>query len=507
MFKPREVFRLLRLMGMAFMLMVPMGAYSQTPQVYDLGLILIPRDLGAISNRYVLPQPSKTVVLIQDMHTNQTAQRNASGILEYLARDHGMQLILVEGDSGDIGVDGLAWQSTRLTRKALADSFVADGFFGGHEHLDLSSDLPIELWGVEDPNLYARNLEHLIRAEALQESIQKELRFVRWKIDSLKETVLDEPLQHVYAVKEHFDDELLSLKQSLLELVWVAEENHFGVQDYSEIKKYIQVQELVEQMDLDLAQTQRKAVLNYLEKNAQPKDLQSIKLALRSYKNKTISRVQFYQVLEDFAGRYNTGAPPHDAFSTYALFLKLNEEIQPRLLIGEFEQFTEDLARFMAKTQNERHWVKYHTQMQRLDRLSRLKWSYRDYQHYKKDIGLLDIRMSMLWVHDFLMPEEQFELSLITAPLLKNQLRRMAEFYDQAYARDVAMVQRSLRKMDDDSHQFAAMILGGFHTDHVTQLLVSQGVQVLVVTPYVEDLVNAERYPLIAQSKKNTASR
>ncbi len=77
---------------------------------------------------------------------------------------------------------------------------------------------------------------------------------------------------------------------------------------------------------------------------------------------------------------------------------------------------------------------------------------------------------------------------------LDASLTQAARFYDVAAARDQEMVRRALAKMDEEHQQVAVLIAGGFHTDHLSQLLAAEHLQVAVITPWVEQATDESRY-------------
>src|SRR5262245_1655554 len=71
----------------------------------EQSLSQLPRELGHLSAptlAFSESNPSSPVIyIIQDAHGNEIAQRNVAAILDILASQHGLRLILVEGGEGD----------------------------------------------------------------------------------------------------------------------------------------------------------------------------------------------------------------------------------------------------------------------------------------------------------------------------------------------------------------------------------------------------------------------
>ena len=82
----------------------------------------IPSDAGFISDQKAAAgaQESPLLVLIQDAHANDRAQRNIAAILDHLAKTEQLRLVLVEGATGDAGVEPLRRLSTASGRTSAA---------------------------------------------------------------------------------------------------------------------------------------------------------------------------------------------------------------------------------------------------------------------------------------------------------------------------------------------------------------------------------------------------
>lgn len=476
-------------------------SYSQAAQSIDPNRFSVPHEFGSVSQRHINEFADGTIVIIQDMHANEQAQRNASQILDYLATQYGLRLILVEGDTGEIGLDGFAGQSTSLTRRAIAESFLSQGIFGAHEYLDVISDKPIDLWGVEDPELYARNVERLIFAERISQALQDDLIFLGKQIDAMKDQVLSPDLLEVYGIRDAYDSRGATFEESIDALLRIGMQYGLPVTDFTEVRRYLELKEAGTGLDIDAAQAQRQQLLEFLEASSTSEDWSTVRQSLMGFREGRLSRESFYHILAALADRYSDAAPPHPDFRQYVRYLKLNEALQPRALLREFEQLIQRLPARIAATQEERDWVRFEEQVSRLLRLSALEWTYEDYKAYLNDPVLLDIEYLLDWLSSRISEEDRFELNLISAMFVYNQLKRMTDFYEMAHQRDVAIAQESARKMQEEETQVAALILGGFHTENVTEILKQMGYQVLIVTPYGQQVEGDARYPFLLRAK------
>ena len=97
----------------------------------------------------------KTLILIQDAHTNTSGQFNLSKTLDILLqKGERLKYIFVEAGLGDNSLSFFRKYGSPEERKKIAGAFLRDGELHGEEYLDLTSDHDFILWGVEDLSLY-----------------------------------------------------------------------------------------------------------------------------------------------------------------------------------------------------------------------------------------------------------------------------------------------------------------------------------------------------------------
>jgi len=116
--------------------------------------------VAEIEDSYKAPSGSgqKTVILIQDAHTNESGQLNIARALDTILRAENIQHVYLEAGTGDASLSDLRDKAPLAHRKAVSLSYLRKGLLQGSEYLDVTSDLDFNLWGVEDPVLYEKAL-------------------------------------------------------------------------------------------------------------------------------------------------------------------------------------------------------------------------------------------------------------------------------------------------------------------------------------------------------------
>ena len=144
--------------------------------------LFVPQDLGYLSDVHEISTPNgpaKLVILIQDAHTNYDAQKHLAKILDRFATDYGIRLVLVEGGVGDVSLSYLRQWGSKDVLQRLAEQYLKTGMISGEEYLDLVSDHPLTLWGIESVDRYEDHFEAFMEVEHVRDAGQGDLTALR----------------------------------------------------------------------------------------------------------------------------------------------------------------------------------------------------------------------------------------------------------------------------------------------------------------------------------------
>lgn len=157
------------LMGVLFLL--PSLQWAFEGSLYGLGLnqplgLTYQAKLLTVPNRYatvvkVHQGGAKTVVAIQDLHCNYEVQRNISGLIDDLVKNHGLKLIMEEGATGTVDTGIIRDFPDQTIKSAVSDYFMRQGRLTGADVFASTSRRPVFLKGLEDERLYDQSLEAL----------------------------------------------------------------------------------------------------------------------------------------------------------------------------------------------------------------------------------------------------------------------------------------------------------------------------------------------------------
>ncbi len=111
------------------------------------------------------------IIHIQDAHSNYSGQMNLANTLDELMTKYKIQNILVEGGSKDNSLTEIKKIAPKSVWQTVAKKFLLEGKIQGEEYLNLISDHPMKILGIEDRPLYFEGLKHYAELEQKREEI------------------------------------------------------------------------------------------------------------------------------------------------------------------------------------------------------------------------------------------------------------------------------------------------------------------------------------------------
>ena len=152
-----------------------------------------PLDFCALKEIHRGPS-DKFIIHIQDAHANLSGQENLAATLDQLMSKYGISLVLSEGGSGDCSLTPLKSVASKETWKRVAKSYLVKGKLKGEEYLNLVSDRPMRIVGLEDMGLYLESVEDYGNLAQNRETLLGKIARVRSALAKLKRKIYPQEL-------------------------------------------------------------------------------------------------------------------------------------------------------------------------------------------------------------------------------------------------------------------------------------------------------------------------
>lgn len=158
-------------------------------------------------------------------------------ILETLIQQEGISLVLVEGGSGNVNLSSLRKAAWRSVRRWVGEEFLRKGKISGEEYLQVASDYPFELIGIEDEALYRANLEVFLRALRRKPEVLRRLSQLESRVRGIQGKLYPAQFRPLEAMRSRWQQGEGDRLQYVLALKDTAEKKGIETSSYPEFKE------------------------------------------------------------------------------------------------------------------------------------------------------------------------------------------------------------------------------------------------------------------------------
>ncbi len=467
--------------------------------------IRIPAQYGTIKETYAaqtIGQDSEhTIIHIQDAHCNYEAQKNMAQLLEYLVKEQGLRLILVEGGSGDVSLSFLRNYADEKARAEVADKYLKEGKISGEEYLDIVSDYPIELYGIDDDALYDAHLAAFGKIDAIKDEGLRDLEGFARIIENLKPFMYSEELRQLEDKKQKYEDKTLALAEYCQYLKGMAQNKGLNLESYPHITAFSEVARLEKEIDFKQAESERNTFIKDLANLLDENRVKELIAKSQDFKAKKLTSQEYYSFLKaigeeklDLANNY----PQLDAYITY---INLSKDINAPDLIKEISSIEGKIKEACFVNAEQRRLDEVFQSVQILTRILNLELTPEDYAYFQANKQNFS---TASWVGFLTENCQKYNLPMqpSASSIIDGNLEQFAGFYQLGLEREKAFINNTVNKMNDSGQKLVVLITGGFHTPGVTRMLKEKGYSYMVVAPVIIQKSDSSIYFSVLRGEK-----
>lgn len=447
------------------------------------------------------------VIYIQESHVNYEGQKHLAGILERLINEQGLKLILVEGGQGDVSLRYLRGYGPPENRKEVAETYLTSGLISGEEYLDIVSDYPLTIWGVERKDLHERHVEAFLKAQAFREPIKPILASVREAVDALAPKMLDPALMALDAQAQAFRREELSLGDYVTALVDTSARHQVSLEPFPAVRALFSALTLERQLQSDQVSPEQHALIRQLSPRIGRPALEALVASAEGVKAGTISRAAFYRQLGRLAADAGISLDAYPHLSRYMRSVQHASEVSTPSLAHELKAMAGQLRQALAVTAESQALITIMEQVDLLKRLVDLQLSPDEEAQARAlpidTLGATWTRILNERLSAHGLPPRSFE----GVDQLPAAFAALRQFYEVAVAREEAIIDNTLAKLQQSQERVAVLITGGFHTPRITQRLREGGLRVAVMVPRISQPTDDQLYQAVLKYKHGRGSR
>ncbi len=446
------------------------------------------------------------IIHIQDAHTNYEAQKNIAKILDHLVQRYRLKLILVEGGSGDLSLAYLREYGPPANRRQVGEKYLKAGIISAEEYLEIISDHPLILWGVEARGLYDQNVDAFLQAEELRASVEPALADARRAADALRSTLSSPDLLALEDQAAAYAERTLSLTEYVKALADLAAQRQVDLKGYPNVGRFAEVLKLETTIQLPRVQQEQQRLIGALSGSTPEAELERLVDEADGLREGRVKPPVFYATLERLAAaaRVDLTAYPH--LSAYLRYLKLSQRVAPTLLSAEIEQLAGELRRSLADTPEAKQLATLLEELDLIEKLLDLRLTPQEYQRLATRAADKMVSRWERFLTDQLRQQGLPVPAFTGLAALGTTLPSLQTFYEVAQNRDEALITNAIAKLTHSGEPLAVLITGGFHSARITKMLRERGVGTVVLTPKVSSPTNERLYRAVLKYKSGRGS-
>ncbi|MFT7637016.1 MAG: hypothetical protein ACI9Y8_000785 [Candidatus Omnitrophota bacterium] len=438
----------------------------------------------------------KTIVLIQDAHTNQSGQLNIAKTITHIMNKDPMRFVFTEAASGDHSLHNLQEFASQSKRQKVGLDYLRKGYLHGTAYASLVGEHNFTLWGVEDMQLYIDSVR--IYEQVTQER-QRALGYLSQldrTIKSLKSQIYNEDLQSLDRARQAYQSEMMSLTEYFEVLKQFAAGEYVDLSGLPHLRFLDELKELELQIDFKKANQEQALAIKALSQEDQIY-LNTLIHNQKYTPSKLIIKTEnsakgFYALLAEKLDKRQNEYP--ELFK-YLHYLERSKNMNAKALLDEYAILEQMAFDALAQTQDELLMVLFAKRIESLRNLLNLRITPKAYAELDSKLGQYDMDVISGFLNRKIAESmKNYEQAIFTNEFYLETIDLAKSFYALTYARDVAFVDDALRQMALYEQDKSIMVAGGFHTPNLKKLLEDRGVSYIVITPQVMHETNHIQY-------------
>ncbi|MDP8217321.1 MAG: alpha-glucan family phosphorylase [Candidatus Theseobacter exili] len=452
-------------------------------------------DNKLLSSYFSFPENSKTdinetpfILLVRDLHADYEAQMNIANAIDVIAKRSGITpLVLVEGASGQVDTSFFGTFPESKIRKQITAEFVRQGLLTGPEYLSIAryGSLPIDIWGIEDADLYKQNFQGFRKVLTSNEKAKPWFSALDKILESLKSKIYNKKLFTLDLMAVNYSKGQIGLEEYITYLTVMTDHSN-----YPNLLLFQLVCREKEAINEKLVENEKNSLISKLGSHLEKHQIAELIQKSLEYRLGRVDSTSFLEYLDEKSKEaeisIDTDFP--ELSRALKLFL-LQRKIHIAELESELSLLNDRLAESMLQNKHEAELLQLSKRVKTIEKLSELHLTRETLAFYKSQKGackpqnILNTLETLANSVAVEIPEVLNQNSVLHAT--ENLLIEAVNFYRVALLRDNALIFNALAKMEEKKFEQAIMITGGFHTRGIENVLRKKGIAFLVATPKV----------------------
>jgi len=421
------------------------------------------------------------IVHIQDAHCNYAAQNKIAEIVEFLNKEYGIGVVNLEGGTGNYDLSVFTRIYDKDIRKDIADYFVRWGQVNGAELFAINNPEKVTLWGVEDTDLYIKNLDVYRESLGYKDATDKYIKELDYFMRNLKIHIFSEELLQLDIKYAEYKTNKIEFKEYLKYLLSMAKQKGIKIKSYSNIYLLSQALEQEDKIDFRRANNEREELIDRLRQVLSKNDLKELISKTVQFRNKTLSQTDFYEYLIEKARLVGQKMEDFPELRKFIIYISLYGAVDKFQVMQEMEALEGEIKESLYTNDKQRELGILSKNLVLTRNIFDISFTKEDYVYYKKNKAAFDVQNYIRFI------EREAPLYRITAKLDENIGRldeyrnKIFKFYEYSFERDRIFLEKI--KLSGGKTKTGIIVTGGFHTENLLELFQKEGVSYVSIIP------------------------
>lgn len=434
----------------------------------------------------------KLIIHIQDAHTNLSGQQNLAASLDALMTKYKISLVLSEGGVNDCSLTEIKKQASPAVWKRVAKQYLNEGKIAGEEYLNLVSDHPMKIMGIEESDLYWKSVRQYAQLAEKREATLAYLRETRRALEKLKGKMYPKPLleqDRIAGADEAGFEKAFKGLLSLADRYGVPLDEFLNLQ----MLKALQAEE--SEIDFKAANLEQAALVEAIGKRGGREDLEQFVRKAGNIKKNKVSQLGYFQSLFEMAKAKDIDTAAYPNLLRFGRYLKEFSEIDLGQALVEME-LAEDRVYLaaLADHPDARLVRAIDRYVGLLEKAYRIQMTTRDFEQFVLNEPDFVTTAYLAFINRKLSEQGYFGDLLPYNGVLEAGKSALTAFYASVDERDKVFLRNAARHLEENGQNAAFLIAGGYHTAHLKRLFAEEGYSFLVLTPIVTGETNQKKY-------------
>ncbi|MCX5665837.1 MAG: hypothetical protein NT036_02145, partial [Candidatus Omnitrophica bacterium] len=458
------------------------SAGSPSPlKILNAANFTLPQELGYIQESTEVPNSGRTVIHIQDAHCNYAAQKSIAEILNYLTTEYGIDAVNCEGAAEGYDLSPFTTIPEKDIRMKTADFFVKEGVVSAAEYYAVNNPRKVNLWGVEDPDLYLKNLKVYRDSLAHKDEVDSYIKSIGYILDNLKRHIYSDELLEFDRQYTGYKEGKTTFKEYMLYLIGAAHKRMIDIKSFSNIYLLSQTLSEEDKINFKRANNEKDEVVDKLKKSLSRNEMEELMTMVAKLKTERISQADFYAYLANKAKSVKLDLKDYPELHNYIIYISIYGAIDRTKITKEMDELEDKISESLYENDTQRELGILSKNLTLTKNIFNISLTRDDFTYYMEHRSTFAVANYVKFI------DANAPLYKISATLSKNidrldQYREsMDQFYETSLERDKAFIKNI--KFTDHDRPNSIIITGGFHTENLRELFKNENVSYISIMP------------------------